>query len=197
MERPQFTIARLMLAILIIAINAGLIRAFSQGMFSGVLLFFFAMQGGLFLVLRTKGRARRFWIGFEVGGVAVLLALFWLEFFPDSALSECVSDSISLAMDSVVESPHIPVPVSSFFLYQPDVLYAALLFPPEFVLALLGGLLAMIVGPGLRRPLLSPDPRSSRCPQPSDVLPSNGCDHDRRVIRDARSRMYRRPDHVN
>ncbi len=76
MKRPRITIARLMFAILVIALNAGLIRAFFvQEMFYGVILLFFAMQVGLFLLLRSQGRARRFWVGFEVSAIAVVLAL--------------------------------------------------------------------------------------------------------------------------
>ncbi len=178
MKYPRFTIARLMFAILVIAFNAALIRAFSQGMFSGVILLFFAMQVGLFLVLRSQGRPRRFWVGFEVVGIAVLLVLFWLESFPDSRMSRHVFVSIDLAMDAVVESPHTPAPVATFFSDHPDLLCAAVCSPPEFVIASLGGLFAMMVGPGLRRQVLSPNPRSPRCPQPAGVLTSNGCDRD-------------------
>ena len=92
MNRPRFTIGHLMLAILVIAVNAGLIRAFFlQGMFSGVILLFFAMQVGLFLLLHSKGRARCFWVGFGGAGIAVVLALFLCDLFEDSAFTRCVS----------------------------------------------------------------------------------------------------------
>ena len=147
MKRPQFTIGRLMLAILVIAFNAGLIRSFSQGMFSGVILLFFAMQVGLFLGLRSHGRARRFWVGFEGAGIALILAMFCLESFPDSALSQCVSDSIGFAMDSVVESPHIPAACCHFSHVPPGCPLRGIVFPPEFAMAMLGGLFAMWLAP--------------------------------------------------
>jgi hypothetical protein len=178
-NRPRMTIARLMCAIMIIALNAGLIRAFFvQEMFYGVILMFFAMQVGLFRLLRSRGRARRFWVGFELAGIAMVLALIWAEFFPDSALNKCVSAYIEFAMNMVIGTPRMPPAVDDFLMDHQDLLCAALYSLPEFVMASLGGLFALLVGTGLRRRDLGPNPCSPRCPQPSDVLTLNCCDHD-------------------
>jgi hypothetical protein len=179
MNRPRMTIARLMCAIMIIALNAGLIRAFFvQEMFYGVILMFFAMQVGLFRLLRSRGRARRFWVGFELAGIAMVLALFWAEFFPDSALNKGVSAYIEFAMNMVIGTPHLPTALDDFLMDHQVLLLVVVCFPPELVVALLGGLLTMRVDAGLLRRGLGPNPCSPRCPQPSDVLTLNCYDHD-------------------
>ena len=181
MKRLQLTIARLMLAILVIGINAALIRAFFEWMFTGVILLFFAMQLGFFLLSRSQGQARRFWVGFELAAIAVVLAMCWCGLFVDSALNGCVDAYTVFALDTVVESPPISARVADSLLSLPPdspLLDAAVLFAPEFVLALLGGLLAMMIGYGPRRHGLRPNPLSTRCPQPSGVLTSNGCDRE-------------------
>ncbi len=178
MNRPRFTIGHLMLAILVIAVNAGLIRAFFlQGMFSGVILLFFAMQVGLFLLLHSKGRARCFWVGFGGAGIAVVLALFLCDLFEDSAFTRCVSLYQMLVEDALVESPQMPASVAEFLMNHPDLLDAAVFFPPEFVIASLGGCLAILVDPGPRRRGPGARPPGRRCPQPSNVLTSNHCNH--------------------
>ena len=97
MKRPRITIGRLMFVILVIGMDAALIRAFFEGMFSGVILLFFAMQIGLFLAcFKARWRARAksplfLGSGLDVAGIAVVLVLFSCEFFPDSASSRCVS----------------------------------------------------------------------------------------------------------
>jgi hypothetical protein len=50
----------------VLAVNAGLVRAFVvQEMFYGGILIFIALQVGLWLLLRSRGRVRGFWLGFE------------------------------------------------------------------------------------------------------------------------------------
>jgi hypothetical protein len=64
--RPRFTIARWMGLTAVLAVNAGLVRAFVvQEMFYGGILIFIALQVGLWLLLRSRGRVRGFWLGFE------------------------------------------------------------------------------------------------------------------------------------
>lgn len=73
MRRPQFTIARSMGLIAILAVNAALVRALVvDEMFYGVLLIFIALQFGLWRLPRSRGRLRRFWWGFEQTRRAVL-----------------------------------------------------------------------------------------------------------------------------
>jgi hypothetical protein len=159
MKRPRITIARLLLAILVIAFNAALIRAFfDDGSFSGIILLLFAMQVGLLFLLRSQGRGRLFWVGFEMAGFATIIALFRYD-LTASALYFYVSSYQDFAFNTVIESPHIPPPVANFLMEYSQLLYAAVSFAPELVMALMGGLFAMLAGPGLRRRV---EPESSR-----------------------------------
>src|SRR4051795_4207971 len=83
MRRPRLTIARWMGFTAILAVNAGLVRAYVvQEMFCGGILIFMALQLGLWCLLHSQGRLRHFWSGFEVAGMVAVLVLSWCEFFP-------------------------------------------------------------------------------------------------------------------
>jgi hypothetical protein len=142
MKRPRITIARLMVVVGIIALNAALLRAFFvQEMFSGGILSFFALQAGLFCLLRSRGRVRRFWAGFEVSGTLAVMALFSCEFFPGSALSRLVMSYTDFIVDLVI----FRLPFSTSYLLLDahiDCFLAVVYFIPELFTALLGGLLA-------------------------------------------------------
>jgi hypothetical protein len=51
-------------------------------MFYGGILIFITLQIGLWCFLRSYGIARRFWLGFEVSGVASVLAMIACEVIP-------------------------------------------------------------------------------------------------------------------
>ncbi len=142
MNKPRITIARLMTAIFIIALNAGLIRAFVvQEMFYGGILMFFAMQVGLLFLLRGRGRSRRFWSGFEILGGISVFALFSCEFFPDSVLSRIVSAYTRSALNMTWSL--LPDWASTILLDDHiDWFLAVIYFLPELGIALLGGLCA-------------------------------------------------------
>src|SRR5438309_1896042 len=82
----RFTISRWMAAIAVLGLNLGLVRAYllaeKRGehldLFDFGFLIFFALQLGLWRYLSTGGRRRRFWLGFEVSGLAATLALLTL-----------------------------------------------------------------------------------------------------------------------
>jgi hypothetical protein len=171
MKRPCMTIGRLMIAILVIALNAGLIRAFFiQAMFTGLILLFFAMQVGLFFLLRSQGRGRHFWVGFEIAGFVTVVALFGCELLPNSALGRCASSYETFCMDTVVESPQIPEPFADFLMKNPDLLDAVVFFAPELLTASLGGIVAVLVTHGLRRRRSIPNRSPSHCSLSSDVV---------------------------
>ncbi len=88
-----------------------------------------------------------------------------------------MSAYIEFAMNMAME-PRLPTALDDFLMDHEVLLLVLVCFPPELVMASLGGLLAILVAPGLRRRDLSPNPHSPRCPQPSDVLTSNRCDSD-------------------
>ncbi len=142
MNKPRITIARLMAAIFIIALNAGLIRAFVvQEMFCGGILMFFAMQAGLFFLLRGRGRSRQFWIGFEILGGISVIALYSCEVFPDSVLNRIVSAYTEFA-DYLTWSLLPDWASSILFDDHNDWYLASVYFLPELGIALLSGLCA-------------------------------------------------------
>ena len=110
-------------------------------MFCGGILMFFAMQIGLLLLLRGRGRSRRFWTGFEIFGGIAVIALFSCEIFPDSVLSRIVSAYTESA--SYLTWLLLPDWASSIlFDDHHDWYLASVYFLPELRIALLGGLCA-------------------------------------------------------
>ena len=79
----RFTISRWMAVTAVLGLNIGLVRAYMlaetggehMDLFDFGFLFVFALQLGLWRYLRTEGRHRRFWLGFQVSGLAATLAL--------------------------------------------------------------------------------------------------------------------------
>jgi hypothetical protein len=83
----KFTISRWMAAIAVLGLNIAVIRAYVLAetrqehldLSNFVILIFFVLQLGLWRYLRTGGRRRRFWLGFELAGIlapgAVLILL--------------------------------------------------------------------------------------------------------------------------
>lgn len=142
MKPFRFTIAQVMVATAVLAANAGLIRAFLvQEMFEGAILIIFALQAGLWLYLRSRGRWRRFWLGFEVAGWAFILVLFVDELFPDSALNRMI-DAYAWACYNLVQF-YFPTSVDDFMMDHQDIFSNVIFFLLELVVALLGGVLAV------------------------------------------------------
>ena len=148
MRRPRLTIARWMGLTAILAVNAALVRAFVfEEMFCGGILIFIALQGGLCCLLRSRGRLRRFWLGFEVSGMAAVLVLFSCEFFPGSSLSRLVTSYTSFTANLALT--HLPTPLADGLDERWDYFLAVVYFVPELVAALLGGVAA--ASPTLKR----------------------------------------------
>jgi hypothetical protein len=160
MKRPRVTIAGLMIVVGIAALNIALLRAFFvEEMFIGGVLMLLTLQGGLLGLLKSQGRARRFWVGFEITGAIAVIALFSCEFFPNSPLSRLESSYINFVLDLV--SRHLPDSTSTLLLDERlELFLAGVYFAPELIAAVLGGLLATWV-PGLWK---------SRGPAPVDAL---------------------------
>ena len=141
MKPFRFTIAQIMVATAVLAVNAGLIRAFLvQEMFQGAILIIFALQAGLWLSLRSRGRWRRFWLGFEVTGVATIFALFVAEEGPDSALNRLIHGAVRACYD-VIQS-HFPTWVDDLVIDHQGISSPLIFFLLEIAVAVLGGALA-------------------------------------------------------
>jgi hypothetical protein len=121
----------------ILAVNAALVRVFVvREMLRGGILIFIALQVGFWCLLRSLGRLRCFWSGFEVSGMAAVLILFPGEFFPGSLLDRLVDIADELAVT------HLPTPLSDYLGEHWDLFLAVVYFVPVLVAALLGGMLA-------------------------------------------------------
>ena len=144
--RLQYTIARGIGLIAIIAINAALIRSFFvQEMFCGLILIFFALQVGLGCLFRSRGRSRRFWLGFETAGAMTVLSLFASEIFPDLSISQMLIKWLTWHTNiaAALAWEHLPSPLyDSLFDDYNDLFLAVIDFLPELFTALLGGFFA-------------------------------------------------------
>jgi hypothetical protein len=141
MRRPRLTIARWMGLTAIFAVNAALVRAFVvREMFHGGILIFVALQVGLWYLPRSRGRLRRFWLGFEASGIATVLFLLSCEFFPGSPLNRPV-----MAYTGIVGNlafAHLPARLADHLDEHWDLFLAVVYFLPELAAALLGGMIA-------------------------------------------------------
>jgi hypothetical protein len=165
MKRPRVTIARWMGLIAVLAVNAGLVRAFVvQEMFCGGILIFIALQVGLWCLLRSRGWVRRFWIGFEISGVAAVLALFSCEVFPDSALNRLLMTYTDIAANLAFS--HLPTPLADHLDECWDLFLAVVYFMPELTAALLGGTIAASIGRTALRLAGGPDEPVSKSGAP-------------------------------
>jgi hypothetical protein len=141
MRRPRFTIAQWMGLTAVLAVNAALVRAFVvQEMFYGGILIFVALQLGLWCLLHSRGRVRRFWLGFEVSAVAATLAMFACEVFPNSPLAGLLMSYQDFATNLAFS--HLPQSMADHLDEHQDQLLAVVYFAPELVAALLGGMIA-------------------------------------------------------
>ncbi len=72
-DPQRSTIAGMMAVVVFVALDAAS-RLRTPEFYIGVWLIGVVMQVGFFAVLRSRGRSRRFWIGFEITGLGSLLA---------------------------------------------------------------------------------------------------------------------------
>jgi hypothetical protein len=141
MARPRFTIARVMAATAVFAVNAALLRAFLvQEMFYGAIVAIVVLQAGVVALVRSRGRARGFWVGFEAFGVLAILALFSCELFPEMAVARALMAYINFAIKLVASL--LPAWVADELIdnHQNGLLVAVYALP-ELAAALLGGVL--------------------------------------------------------
>ena len=140
MARFRFTVARWLVATGVLAVNAGLVRAFViQEMFQGVIVILFALQVGLLCLLRVRGRVLRFWLGFEVAGVASVLFLFALEVHPEPRMTRLLGWYIENAFN--FSGSYLSQSIDDIFVDHQDLFLAIVYFLPEFAIAVLCGLL--------------------------------------------------------
>lgn len=136
----RLTILRLMAAIALFGMNAGLGRAFLvQEMFFGAIPIFFALQFGVWRASRTQGRIRRFWMGFVGTGLASVLMLFAVDIFPDSVVGRLVQTYTNAAFN--FSQQYLPTALDDLVMEQQAVFLVIIYFLPELLAALFGGLI--------------------------------------------------------
>lgn len=146
MRPPQLTIAQWMGLTAILAVNTALVRGFVvEEMFCGGILALIALQVGLWSLLHSRGKLRRFWLGFEVIGTTAVLVLFSCEFFPNSPLNRLVMSYTQVAADLAFTL--LPPPLADYLDEHWDLFLAVVYFVPELVAALMGGAIVACLPP--------------------------------------------------
>ena len=143
MKRRRLTIAGWMVLMVFAAINAALARAFFVDLFvfEGLLLPTIAFQVGLAGVLLGRGRARRFWMGFDVAVVLGVLALIAAE-VPGTTWSRWVGAYVNaMARPAFL---YLPDPVIDFIDEDQTRLFAVIYFLPILLAAIVGGTLTAL-----------------------------------------------------
>ncbi len=161
MKIHKFTIAKLMLLVLIIAVDVAVLRVFFlYGWGNGVLLIFLTLQVGLLCLTSTRGRSQLFWAGFEASGLAFMFAFSCLFLLSrqDSWAIRLTDLYWKSAFFFTLETSHnwITDPVARRQLLSHEVqsmILEAVYFVPPFIAALTGGVMTASIVPwrkGLR-----------------------------------------------
>ncbi len=153
--RPWYSIARLMVVVAVIALNAGLIRDFVVSETNGLVLIAMAFQVGLYLAIRGRTSRRPFLWGFVATCPSILLFFILAEF---SGRGELVTSAHNAYLESAFNvtaslCERIPDPATGakvWLLVLQDMqqcVIEVLLFVPQLILAVAGGLIiALAVG---------------------------------------------------
>jgi hypothetical protein len=159
MRRPRFTIGRCMGWIAILALNAGLVRAFLvEQMFTDVILLLFVLQFALWCVIRCQGQSRSYWIGLGISGLLVVAALFCGAQYPDSALNGLVKSYVWHS--EYLAFAHASESIDHLLNLHLDLVFAVVYFVPELAIVVAGGVIAAALGHFGRRPVDLGKPRS-------------------------------------
>lgn len=167
--RPQrSTIAGMMAVVVFVALDCFALR--TPEFYIGVCLIGVVMQVGLFAVLRSRGRRRRFWIGFEMTGLGALLAyVAWcradyraFNLWPYAILERIYGALQHLPPDALrwcSEHGFLIHPQNQLRVYELVVAFEVAYGVPMLLLAISGGVLAANLGS--RSALLPPRPLES------------------------------------
>ncbi len=165
MTLPRLSLATLMVVVAVVAIDIAGVRAFHasrsivpspawEGLLLGVPLFGLGLQFGLFRLVRSRGRGRSFWAGFIVSGlVATFIFIGTFALFPDSMAMfpfYWVAYYYELAGGLLYEllSPHVLAQYPLIWWFGASIM----LFFPQLLIALAGGLLTRLMVQPLGKP---------------------------------------------
>jgi hypothetical protein len=147
--------------IAILALNAGLVRAFLvEQMFTDVILLLFVLQFALWCVIRSQGQSRSYWTGLGISGLLVVAALFCCEQYPDSALNGLVKSYVRHSEN--LAFAHASESIDHLLNLHLDLFFAVVYFVPELAIVVAGGVIAAALGHIGRRPVDLGKPWSKR-----------------------------------
>lgn len=172
MKAPRLSISNLMIAVGIIAVNFAAARALlsiHRAAFVEAVLIGLALQAGLFRLIRSRGHARNFWIGFVACGGLMMAAFVWAMLTPEIRRVANPSDRMVYALIpgsaawylwhdyfdfAVTNLDHLPGSFLFLGKYSgniPTATVAVIAFAPQVSIAMLGGLLTWALGFAMER----------------------------------------------
>lgn len=177
---PRRSIATLMVVVVVVAVDVASLRAFYasrgavpslqwQALLLGVPLISVCLQYGLFRLIRNQGEGRSFWVGFEVSGLLAVCTFIGTFVFLPSSMDFSICYWVAYYNELIGVLFRQPLRQSvlgqvPFIWWFAD---SILLFLPQLLIALSGGLLTRLVfrwmgkrGPGdcSQSPLANPRP---------------------------------------
>ena len=160
MKLPRLSIAMVMVAVAVVAINLAIARTLS--IFNPVLpvsvaLTGLALQAGGFILTRSRGRIRTFWIGFLTFGLMAMVSVIWAMVFAPNvgiSLDPSTGKVVKLTVPGLLmwtwwsayfESVFTHLAGHLHFKIEPLGIAAALIWSlPQFLIAVMGGLLCRL-----------------------------------------------------
>lgn len=143
----------MMAATVVLAIDTAMLRAFLNGYrFFSIILMFFTLQVALCFLLRTRGAARRFWIGFMALGTVTIIIVYqvlldlsspWSNQLTDFAMSNRLMKFAMIPVGFLLDHFGLASGPDPFG-YRDVWCYASVgFFLIELPIALLGGLVGL------------------------------------------------------
>jgi hypothetical protein len=171
MKCPRFSIGKMMVLVGLIALNLGASRMLCSAepsLLAGFIPAGLALQFGAYRLIRSRTRARAFWAGFLAAGLLAGSTLAWTMIFRTSVnigLNGVTGQSVKIIIPGfpsadrlwsvweryfdLATSPMERVPFTAGVLEREDastaILIATIVFLPQLLLALTGGLLAVLL----------------------------------------------------
>jgi hypothetical protein len=152
------SIASFMKLVAIVALNLGIGRMiflFEPWRLAGIAPMAVVIQFGLFFLVRSSGRPRRyaFWLGFETGGLLGIWSFLYAR-VPDSAVGACWEEYAAFINDLL--RVHLGLSVFDRGPADPALLIVVAVFGslPQMLMAIAGGLLGLSLGWSRRSPIL-------------------------------------------
>jgi hypothetical protein len=155
---PRFSIARLMAIVGVVAFNGSIVRAYvMECLGNGILLSGLALQVGLLCWIRCRAHVRPFWAGFEVVGLASVLAILCIVGLcpEDSAVFRALilyyDSGFNFAYGLLCKLITNPVSQEDLLLQHELSIAESVFFVPHLLVALAGGFVASLIAKRRRR----------------------------------------------